>query len=125
MHARIVRQVEVALAEAELPPLTWYDVLWPLYRAPERRLRMGTLAAETTLSRTGLTRLVDRIEAAGLLRREPAPEDRRGSYVALTRAGDQMLRRMWPVYERVLETAFAARLPNPAALRRLLDRVLA
>jgi DNA-binding MarR family transcriptional regulator len=120
-HARLTARVEDALAAADLPPLAWYDVLWPLYRAPGHRLRMGVLAAEVTLSRTGLTRLVDRIERDGLLRREPAPEDRRGSYVVLTRAGTAMLRRMWPVYERVLDESFAPALRNPRALRRALD----
>jgi DNA-binding MarR family transcriptional regulator len=70
-----------------LPPLSWYDVLWPLYRAREKRLRMNELAEEVVLSRTGLVRLVDRVEAAGLLRREPLPEDGRGSYVAITNDG--------------------------------------
>jgi DNA-binding MarR family transcriptional regulator len=70
-----------------LPPLSWYDVLWPLYRAREKRLRMNELAEEVVLSRTGLVRLVDRVEAAGLLRREPLPEDGRGSYVAIRNDG--------------------------------------
>ena len=64
-----------------LPPLSWYDVLWPLSRAREKRLRMNELAEEVVLSRTGL------VEAAGLLRREPLPEDGRGSYVAITNDG--------------------------------------
>jgi DNA-binding MarR family transcriptional regulator len=76
-HARATQRVDAALSAAGLPPLTWYDVLWALRRAPRRRLRTGALAEEVTLSRTGLTRLIDRIERAGLLRREPVPEDRR------------------------------------------------
>lgn len=124
-HALVTSRVEAALAAAELPPLTWYDVLWPLYRAPGRRLRMGALASQATLSRTGLTRLVDRIAAADLLRREPAPEDRRGAYVILTPAGARMLRRMWPVYERVLEQTFVAHLRDAAVVRRALEAVAA
>jgi MarR family 2-MHQ and catechol resistance regulon transcriptional repressor len=82
---------------------------------------MKELAGEATLSRTGLTRLVDRLERAGLLRREPVPEDRRGAYAAITDEGSAMLRRMWPVYEQVLDEAFAARLGKPAVLTRLLE----
>jgi DNA-binding MarR family transcriptional regulator len=119
-HARITARIEGALTEAGLPPLTWYDVLWPLHRAPGRRLRVGALAERVTLSRTGLTRLLDRVEREGLIRREPAPEDRRGSYVVITPAGSAVLRKMWPVYERALEDAFAARLRNPRALKRAL-----
>ena len=121
VHADITTRVEDALAAEGLPPLTWYDILWPLYRAPGRRLRAGVLAGQTTLSRTGLVRLVDRIERAGLLHRKPAPEDRRGSYVVLTPAGAAMLRRMWPVYERVLDETFATKLGNPTALRSALE----
>jgi DNA-binding MarR family transcriptional regulator len=119
-HARVTAHVEAALAGAGLPPLSWYDVLWPLHRAPGRRLRVGTLAGQVTLSRTGLTRLLDRVERDGLIRREPAPEDRRGSYVVITATGSTVLRKMWPVYERALEDAFAARLRNPRALEHAL-----
>ena len=66
VHADVTARVEAELSGAGLPPLAWYDVLWPLYGAPDLRLRMGALASQATLSRTGLTRLVDRIEAAGL-----------------------------------------------------------
>ena len=119
-HARVTTRIEAALAEAGLPPLSWYDVLWPLRRARGRRLRVGALAEQVTLSRTGLTRLLDRVERDGLIRREPAPEDRRGSYVVITAAGSDVLRKMWPVYERALEDAFVARLRSPRTLRRVL-----
>lgn len=120
-HARITARVEAALAEAGLPALSWYDVLWPLHRAPGRRLRVGALAEQVTLSRTGLTRLLDRVERDELISREPAPEDRRGSYVVITAAGSVMLRKMWPVYERALDDAFAGRLRDPRTLWRALE----
>ena len=122
-HARVVEAAERALAEHGLPPLSWYDVLWALYESPGRRLRAGALAEHVTISRTGLTRLVDRIERDGLLRREPAPEDRRGSYVVLTPAGAATLRQMWPVYERALDAAFGAAVASPRALRRALEPI--
>lgn len=124
-HAAVTAHVEAALADAGLPPLTWYDALWPLYRAERRRLRMGALAREVTLSRTGLTRLLDRLEREGLIRREPAPEDRRGAYVVLTPPGAALLRRMWPIYERVLDEVLAPRVRNAAALRRALEPLAA
>lgn len=105
-HASVVARAEQALAEADLPPLAWYDVLWAIRRAPGRRIRMAELAAALTVSRGGLTKLADRLEAAGLLRREPADDDRRGFYAVLTDAGNEMLRRMWPVYSRVLRETF-------------------
>ena len=105
-HASVVARVENALAEADLPPLAWYDVLWALRRAPGRRVRMAELAGSLTLSRGGLTKLADRLEATGLLHREPAEDDGRGLYAVLTEAGNDMLRRMWPVYSRVLRETF-------------------
>jgi DNA-binding MarR family transcriptional regulator len=105
-HAALVGSVEAALAEAGLPPLAWYDVLWALRRAHDRRLRMAELAASLTLSRGGLTKLADRLEDAGLLRRELAEDDGRGLYAAITAAGEDMLRRMWPVYAAVLRDSF-------------------
>ena len=120
-HAAVTTRIEAALADADLPPLRWYDALWPLYQATGRRLRVGGLARQVTLSRTGLTRLIDRLEREGLVKRELAPEDRRGSYIALTREGAELLRRMWPVYQRALEEAFVARVRNPTTLRRALN----
>jgi DNA-binding MarR family transcriptional regulator len=105
-HASLVGRIEERLAATGLPPLTWYDVLWALRRAPERRLRMADLAAELTISRGGLTKLADRLEQAGLLRRESAEGDGRGHYAVLTDEGDATLGRIWPVYAGVLREAF-------------------
>jgi DNA-binding MarR family transcriptional regulator len=115
-HAAVVAQVEKALAEAGLPPLAWYDVLWAVRRSPAKRVRMAELADGLTITRGGLTKLVDRLETAGLLRREPAESDGRGLYAVVTDAGEEMLRRMWPVYARVLRETFVGALsPNEAA----------
>ena len=125
-HARAVGEIENALRDEGLPPLTWYDVLWPLYQAPDHRLRMKELADEVVLSRTGLVRLVDRIEKAGLLRREPVPGDGRGAYAVITEEGIAMLRRMWPVYARGIRTEFLDAIGDDRdSLRRALERVAA
>ncbi len=72
-HTMLVEAIERDLARAELPPLGWYDVLFALEEVPRRRLRMAVLSRAVVLSRSNLTRLVDRLEAAGLLRREAVP----------------------------------------------------
>ena len=123
VHARLTGQVEVALAQADLPPLAWYDVLWALERAPGKAMRMGELADAVTISRSGLTRLVDRIEAAGLLARRAAPADRRAVEVAIAPDGSKLLRKMWPVYESVLRSEFEAKLTRSDA--QALTRALA
>jgi DNA-binding MarR family transcriptional regulator len=107
-HDRITRQINADLAGRDLPDLTWYDALWALRTGEGGRRRMGELAEAVVLSRTAIVRLVDRLEAAGLARREPVPEDRRGAYVALTPDGKSMLKRMWPVYSAGIERLFAA-----------------
>jgi DNA-binding MarR family transcriptional regulator len=105
-HASVIARVEEALAQAGLPPLAWYDLLWAVRRAPGRQARMAELADGLTLSRGGVTKLVDRLEAAGLLRRRRAEDDGRGLYAVLTGDGERMLRRMWPVYAGVLRDTF-------------------
>src|SRR5215218_11452718 len=79
------------------------------------QVRMAELADGLTLSRGGVTKLVDRLESAGLLRRQRAEDDGRGFYAALTDAGEEMLRRMWPVYARILRETFVDTLSNEEA----------
>jgi len=123
-RARVIQRIERDLRSEGLPPLGWYDVLWALYRSPGRRLRINELADQVVLSRTGMVRLVDRIQAAGLLRREPVPEDRRGAYAVITDEGVEMLRKIWPVYARGIEGQFLAPLGADApVVRDALERV--
>lgn len=111
-NALVLEKIERALTEAGLPPLGWYDVLLELSGVPDGRLRMHELARAVVLSRSGLTRLVDRLEGAGLLRREPDPADRRGSYASITEDGREMLRRMWPVYAAGIAEHFGRHLTD-------------
>jgi DNA-binding MarR family transcriptional regulator len=69
-HVILIEQIERDLAQAKLPPLSWYDVLFALSEASDRKLRLHELAQAVLLSRSNLTRLVDRLEAAGLICRE-------------------------------------------------------
>jgi DNA-binding MarR family transcriptional regulator len=106
-HATLVEKIEIALGEAKLPPLAWYDVLWELEKAEAGKLRMHELARRIVLSRSNLTRLADRLEKAGLVARENTPNDRRGYYLVITRAGLAMRKKMWPVYEAEIERLFS------------------
>src|SRR4051812_37919792 len=123
-HAHVTRRIGRDLADAGLPDLSWYDLLWSLYRQPDRRLRVNALAREVVLSPTAMSRFVDRVEAAGHVRREPDPGDRRALQVVLTDEGVDLLRRMWPVSARGLERHFAAFLGRPAPrMRAILERM--
>jgi len=83
----LLKTFEQELMESIGLPLTWFDVLLQLDSAPEGRLRMQALADSVVLSRSGLTRLVDRMEKAGLVGREHSSEDRRGYYAVITSEG--------------------------------------
>ena len=124
-HALATKRISRDLADAGLPDLTWYDVLWTLYRAEGRRLRIRELADAVVLSSTGMTRFVDRLEAVGLVRREAVPGDRRGAYAVITKEGTDLLRRMWPIYARGIATYFGPAVEEGADLRTALEGVAA
>jgi DNA-binding MarR family transcriptional regulator len=93
-------------------------VLVQLAQAPGRRLRMAELADAVVLSRSGLTRLVDRLQAEGLVRREPSPDDARGTYTVLTRQGMARLRAAAPVHLAGIQKHWLAHFTDQE-LRRL------
>ena len=99
-HAVLVRRLEADLLAEHQLPLASYDVLVQLVEAPERRLRMTELAQRVLISRSGLTRLVDRLEREGLVRREACDDDARGLFAVLTEDGFQRLRRASPTHLR-------------------------
>lgn len=105
--------------------LTWFDVLIQLYEAPGERLRMQRLAELVMLSRSGLTRLVDRLERAGLVRRELAATDRRGLYAALTDEGRVICERAHALHHVGVEQHFSGHLTSKdiEALRAALTKV--
>jgi DNA-binding MarR family transcriptional regulator len=130
--ARLIRveqallgHVEADLKSAELPPLIWYDVLLELVREPDGRLRHRDLHHRMLLAKYNLSRLLDRMEADGLIGREPVADDRRGEYVRVTAQGRNMQKRMWPVYRQAIATGFSGRLAaaDIDELLRILDKL--
>lgn len=111
--------------KAEGFALSWYDVLIQLLQAPEKRLRMQDLADAVVLTRSGLSRLIDRMERAGLVRRVPAADDRRGSYAELTGEGRATYERLGGEHHRKIEERFTSRLSNAdlRALRRAMRKL--
>ena len=102
-HAAVTERVQKALVAADLPPLSWFEMLSAVERSPTGRPRMSELAEYLTLSRGGITKLVDRLQDAGYLERVSCAEDRRSLKAALTPAGEKMLAEMSAVYEMELE----------------------
>jgi DNA-binding MarR family transcriptional regulator len=86
-HAELVRTLDAELAREHDMPLSSYEVLLYLNDSSEGRMRMSELADSVLLSRSGLTRLVDRLERQGLLRRERCESDARGLFAEITPEG--------------------------------------
>ena len=99
-HTQVLRNLEAELVVEHALPLASYDVLVQLSEAPGRRLRMTELADRVLLSRSGLTRLVDRLAREGLVERQSCPSDARGTHAVLTEAGLQRLQDAWPTHLR-------------------------
>jgi DNA-binding MarR family transcriptional regulator len=91
-HARLTRRLDEELQAAHRLSLAEYDALLQLARTPGRQLRMSVLADRVLLSRSGITRLVDRLEAAGMVQRSACVTDARGAEAILTPAGLDRLR---------------------------------
>jgi DNA-binding MarR family transcriptional regulator len=125
-HAVVTRQLEHDLLVEHELPLASYDVLVQLVEAPDRRLRMTELADAVLLSRSGLTRLVDRLEREGLVQREACLTDGRGLYAVLTDAGYERLRAASGTHLRGVQRHFITRLGarDLKTLQRMLDKLL-
>jgi DNA-binding MarR family transcriptional regulator len=125
-HTHLLRQLEHQLQVHGKIALGSYDVLVQLAEAPDSRLRMSELAEAVLLSRSGLTRLVDRLQSDGLVERQPDPDDARGMYTVLTAKGRDTLRdaarvHLAGVSELVLTRLSEAELRQLHALMTQLD----
>ena len=110
-HATVIRRLEAELEERESLALSDFDVLVQL-NAAGGTLRMRDLADSVLLSRSGLTRRVDRLESAGYVSRQACETDRRGWYAQLTAAGRERLERALPVHVRGIEEHFLSALDS-------------
>ena len=98
VHTALAKVLDAELAEEHELPLSSYEVLITLQAAPGKRCRMAELADRVLLSRSGMTRLVDRLEREGLLERDTCTSDGRGCYAVLTPAGEEVLARARPTH---------------------------
>jgi DNA-binding MarR family transcriptional regulator len=121
----LVDILDADLQEQSGISLRWYDVLVHLEEAPESRLRMSELARRIVASTSGLTRVVDGMERAGLVRRERPPADRRAVEVVPTPRGIAVLEAARPLHRQAIQRHFARHLTSPEvkALTRALTKV--
>jgi DNA-binding MarR family transcriptional regulator len=124
-YRRVIVALDGELQAERGLSLAYYDVLIQLFYAPDRRLRMNELASVVLLSKSGLTRLVDRMEAAGLVERASSPTDRRGSFAVLTPRGEQVFRKAAPVHLDGIHKHFSCHLTATEAktLSRAFEKV--
>jgi DNA-binding MarR family transcriptional regulator len=121
LHGELSRRLErdAGMSAAE------HDVLWYLANTPDRRLTMSDLADRLLISRSGTTRLVDRMERRGWVERETLPENRRSTYAVLTPEGTKAVRRSVRVVWSARPELFDDRLTDTdlADLRRVLGKL--
>jgi DNA-binding MarR family transcriptional regulator len=110
VQVTIMRRIEAELLERHDLPLASFEVLQQLGQAPRQRLRMNDLADRVLLSRSGLTRLVDRLEREGLVERHACASDARGLFAVLTGPGRRRLEGSVPTYHRCIRECFLDRI---------------
>ena len=111
-HARLVRELDAELHERHGLPLSSYDVLVQLDSAERNRLRMSELADAVLLSRSGLTRLVDRLEEAGMVQRVACRDDQRAAWAVLTDEGRRRLAEARETHRAGVRARFLDRLSD-------------
>jgi DNA-binding MarR family transcriptional regulator len=124
-HRAVLAAVSADLARFTDVPTAEFEVLIRLSRSPGERLRLTELARQVRLSTSGLSRLVDRVEAAGLVRREACPSDRRGAFAVLTEKGEAVLTEALPPHLESLQRHVVAPIGQDdlPTLERLLRRL--
>ena len=123
--ALVMRNLERRIKEDQALPATWFDVLLHLHEAPESRLRIGELVESLVLTPSNGTRLFDRLEQAGYLRREAIPKDRRGAYIVMTEEGNAAFMDALPGNRSRVDRVFLSHLSDNdfRALHRALSKV--
>lgn len=126
VEARTIDRIAPALEARTGLPMSFYEVLACLSGAPDEGCRMNELADELLVSRGGATRLVARMEEAGLVERVTPPEDRRATYARITDAGREAEQRASPVLIELVEQEFGRHLDDDdlAALVRISAKLL-
>ena len=127
VSTRLTERLNAELEAQVGIPLSWFEVLAQLHWSPDECGRMGELAENLLLSRGGVTRLIARMEDAGLVRRETPASDRRATYAHLTDKGRETFTRALPAQIANMHRLFHAPLSDQdlSDLSRIMGKVLA
>lgn len=125
IQSRVLGAVEQDLKKAGFPPLSWYDALLELTRAPCGALRPVELEKQMLLPQYGLSRLIDRLVDNGLVARRICEADKRGLVVEITEKGRELQKKMWNAYSAAIERHIGSKLSDndAARLSALLDQL--
>jgi DNA-binding MarR family transcriptional regulator len=124
LHFSLNRQLDDELRREAGLTLPEYEVLWELTNAPDNRLRMNELARHLLFTRSGVTRLIDRLEAAGYVERDDCDDDGRGVYASITESGFATFEAAAVAYiDRLRELFFDPLKGDLRELRRMLARL--
>lgn len=118
---RALTAVEADLKAAGFPPLGWYDVLLELRRAGPDGLRPMEFEDRLVLAQHNVSRLLDRLESAGYVRRQAHESDGRGQRIHATDTGLDLQKRMWPVYGAAIERHLGSRLAGDDEAKQLAE----
>lgn len=118
LRSQALQALDAALSRAHHLSVREFDVLITLFNGPDSQLRMSALAQRVMLSPSGLTRLVERLERSGLVRRQPDPDDARSYRAGLTDAGQQRLDEARPTHNAVIRCHFLDHL-SPEEVQQL------
>jgi DNA-binding MarR family transcriptional regulator len=126
VHAALARELDAELDERHGMPLSSYEVLRSLSREPNGRLRMAELAEHVLLSRSGMTRLIDRLEREGMVSRSTCDKDGRGCYAGLTERGREAVEQARSTHIAVVRAGFLRHFSQDEMreLAMLFERVL-
>lgn len=120
--ARLQNAVQAKLKAAGLPPIEWYSVLWALEQAGGSK-RPRDLGHSLFLERYSVSRLLDRIEAEGLIEKQDCPEDARGQLIVLTPAGRAMRQKMWGIHGPAMLASMPVNDAEARKLKAALDKL--
>lgn len=118
-HAGLTARFSAQLAQHHLGPVE-FEVLLRLARSPGGRLRMTDLSSQTSLTTSGITRVIDRLDRDGLVCRQACPTDRRSSYAVITAGGQRRLDEVLPGHLALIEEWFTGRL-SPTQLTAMIE----
>lgn len=128
-HNEVTGQIEAALKKSDCISLAWYDVLIVLERSKEKSLTMKELIKETVLTKSGVSKILDRIEEGRLITREKSEQDARSVQVYITKEGSLAVRRAWTIYKENIKAFFLSPLTQnekavlSTALLKLRDKL--